>query len=773
MTAGVYAQSPGATTHSIAGISVEGNKYVEAQTIRAISGLREGQQITLPNSTQIQNALRNLWKREQFSEVEINVDRITPLGVFLIIRVEEYSRLNRIIVYNNDELSEEEIKDAAKMVRGDILSDYDLYLVKKRILNAYEEEGLSFATVDTETDPTDTANYVNLKIYVEEGTNFYVEKIEFEGNDFFDDDDLADAFEETHTKSWWQVWRSSKFEKNEYETDLENLKKFFQREGFIDAQIINDTVIYNKEKQTVDIKVQVREGQRVYIRDIYFRGNTVYDSDILKKLLNFESGEAYNMERFQNNLYSTNEEQTGVSAIYMDHGYLMARFETEENRVAPDSVDLVVNVYEGDRIHIRKVNIVGNTKTKDKVIRRELYTRPGDYFDRSAIIRSVRALGVLQYFNPEALRPDVKPVPTDATAVDLEYTVEEQSTDTFNASVGFAGVYGLTGSIGMTFNNFSLTEPLKGGAGQVLNFNWEFGEASQYQRFSLGFTEPWFLNEPTTIGFNIFAYKFNYFYKLSSVGGTINIGRRFRWPDDYFRGDWSISVQENDNGSGVSQFYRPGKSTEISLTQSFSRISLDNRFFATSGSMFRFRTSFAGGALGLGTTDYLKNELKFEFYNPLLKVQDYNRVVLYMGAQMGYIAGLESDTALTPRELYYMGGNGLSGMIGVTPLRGYQERVLGPEYGGKVMSKYTAELRFAVSVQPMPIYVYGFAEAGNVWANLRSTDPFNLKRSAGIGLQLMINPIGVIGFSYGYGFDQDRSGEVSGWQFLFHLGQNM
>lgn len=485
---------------------------------------------------------------------------------------------------------------------------------------------------------------------------------------------------------------------------------------------------------------------------------------------NLKKGDPYNVELFQKNL-TGNESQTDASSLYMDNGYLQARLIPQLFRVPPDSVDIVINIFENDRFRVGKVHIVGNTKTKDKVIRRELYTRPGDYFDRSAIIRSVRALQVMQYFNPESLRPDIKPSETDNTAVDVIYKVEERSTDTFNASIGFAGTFGLTGAIGFTFNNFSVLEPLRGGGGQIFNLNWEFGQANRYRTFSLGITEPWLFDTPTTVGFNIFDTYFRYLdLNQSRTGIGINLGRRFKWPDDYWRGDFTTRYQINDNKT-ASFYYRQGRYTEISIGQRISRISFNNMFFPSTGSRFSLGTDFAMGAIGLGETDYIKNEINFEMFNPIYKIEGMDRLVFMIGAKLGYITGFKSDTTISPIELYRMGGNGLSG-FSVTPLRGYPDNKIGSGTGSRVMSKYTAELRFAISLDPMPIYIYGFAEAGNVWDNLRNADPFDLKRSAGIGVQLMVAPIGIIGFSYGYGFDTlGDSPEKSGWRFLFHLGQ--
>jgi outer membrane protein insertion porin family len=756
--------------YKIAGITVSGNQYADTETIIALSGLVPGESIRVVNEPKIQKAIQTLWQRKQFSYIDIKIDRITDMGIFIEIIVKENPRLSSVQVENNKDIDEKDIIKAIGKMRGDIVSKYDLFLSEKAIQDLYEKEGSPFTKAKADLEETDTSSYSTMIVVVNEGTNFKVNSIEFEGNTTFDAGDMRGEFSETKVKSWWQVWRSAKFDKKKYEEDKKLLDKFFKRSGYIDAIIVKDSIEYDFDNEVVNIKITVEEGPKVYIRNIKFVGNTVYPEDVLMRRLEFKTGDVYNVERFQQNL-SGNESQTDASSLYLDNGYLQARMMPEVFRLPPDSVDIVINVYENERFKNGRVLIVGNTKTKDKVIRRELFTRPGDYFDRSAIIRSIRSLQVLQYFNPESLRPDIKPSETDNTAVDIIYKVEERSTDTFNASIGFAGSFGLTGAVGFTFNNFSLLEPLRGGGGQIFNFNWEFGQANRYRNFSMGITEPWLFDEPTTVGFNVFDTYFNYQdLDQSRTGISLNIGRRFRWPDDYWRADWSTRLQINDNKT-ESFFYRQGRFTEVALGQRISRTSVNNMFYPTAGSKFSLSTNFAMGAIGIGEVDYFKNELNFEMFNSLAKVEGNDRLIAMIATKFGYIKGFNSDTTISPIELYRMGGNGLSG-FSVTPLRGYPDNQIGDGNGSKLLAKYTAELRFAISLDPMPIYIYGFAEAGNVWSDLRSTNPFDLKRSAGFGIQMMVMPIGVMGFSYGYGFDKlSTTGEVSGWRFLFHLGQ--
>jgi len=767
----MYSQ-PNEKSYTILSINVEGNLRTDKGTIIAISGLREGEKLTFPGDGQnkLQSAIKNIWQRKQFSDVNIIIEKTTPMGIFLLIKVKEFPSLSSINISNNKELTEAEIKKEIGKNEGDILSNYDVYLSRYKLKKLYQKEGLIFAKVNTELETTDS-NYTNLNVDVDEGFEYHVKQIIFSGNKEFTNKELEDAFEDTHSKKWWQFWRSSKLSLEEYEKDKEKLVTFFKKKGFVDAALIRDTIIYSDVNDEVKIEVEVYEGERLFVRDIKFDGNTVYPDFELSRRLDFSKGDPYDYEKFEMNLFQ-NMDQTDVTSLYADNGYLAARLIPEEKRISPDSVDITIKVYENQRVKIRKVDIKGNTKTKDKVIRRELFTRPGEYFDRSAVIRSIRALGVMQYFNPEALKPDVKQV--DDKNIDLVYNVEERSSDQINASIGFMGAFGLTGAVGLTLNNFSIAKPFREGAGQIMNIHAEFGQANRYQNYSIGFTEPWLFDTPTTVGFNLYYSWIKYVSNLNirRTGSALNVGRRFRWPDDYFRGDWSFRAQENFTEGYNNRYFREGFSTEITIEQTISRTSYNNLFFPSVGSRFSLRSSLALGALSLGNTDYFKNVMKFEMAHPLMQIKGNDRLVLFLSTNLGYVGGLNDNTMINPMELFSMGGNGLTG-FGVTPLRGYEDQSIGPYGGGRVLTRHIAELRFAVSLDPMPVYFYGFAEAGNVWNDMKNADPFNLKRSVGLGVQLMMMPIGVIGFSYGYGFDNPikDTGSPAGWKFLFHLGQ--
>jgi len=410
----------------------------------------------------------------------------------------------------------------------------------------------------------------------------------------------------------------------------------------------------------------------------------------------------------------------------------------------------------------------------DKVIRRELYTIPGDYFNRGLLLRSIQQLANLKYFNVEKLygpQGISTTLPNDST-VDVSFNVEEKSSDFLNASVGYSGSFGFSGAIGITLTNFSISNPFKLGGGQVLSFNWQFGVGSVYRTFSLGFTEPWMFNTPTSLGFQVFDTRQQYIYDLHYYGGTVTVGRRLKWPDDFFSVSGIFKYQNNDVLSGGG-YYAEGKTEQFTLGATITRKNIDNPLFPSAGSNVVLDAEISGGPFLPGNVDFYKINFKSEWYRRLFNT---NRITLYTVAEFGYLKEFEAGTEVNPFEYFFMGGNGL--VIATTPLRGYEDRSIGPQnssgqvIGGRVMTRYTAELRVSVTQEPIPFYLLGFAEAGNVYLNIEKTDPFNLRRSAGIGARILINPVGLIGFDLGYGFDRPIvDGSQPKWTFHFQFGK--
>jgi outer membrane protein insertion porin family len=511
----VTAAQPLQKNYKILGISVEGNKSADATTIIANSGLKTGDEIQIPGD-QTLNAIRQLWALNIFSDVQILIEREIDDGVFLLIKVEEHPRLERVVIEGNDDVSTGDIEEKITFLRGTVLSPHEISKLILRIKKLYSEKGFlnagvehqlfTYFTADTidndiyvvwrnQKDFSDEYTYryksgditysnlierikesVLLKLIIEEGEKVKVRKIEFTGNQAFDDGDLKGAMDKTSEARWWKFWSSARFKPDEYKEDKVLIVDFYKKNGYRDAEVLGDSLIFYNNNKDLRIIINVYEGPQYKVRNISWEGNTVYPDDLLNYRLDFSMGDIYNYEKFQRNLRG-NDSQTDVSALYLDNGYLTFQVQADEIKVAEDSIDISIRIEERNQFRVSKVNITGNTKTKDKVIRRELYTIPGDYFNRALLFRSVQQLANLQYFSVEKLYGpqgiDTK-LDSDST-VEVTFNVEEKSSDYLNASVGYSGSFGFSGALGVTLTNFSIAEPFSLGGGQVLSFNWQFG----------------------------------------------------------------------------------------------------------------------------------------------------------------------------------------------------------------------------------------------------------------------------------------------------------
>jgi outer membrane protein insertion porin family len=474
------------TSYNILGISVEGNNTADATTIIANSGLREGKEIEIPGDA-TNDAIKRLWALGIFEDIQIIIDKKVSDGVFLLIKVKELSRVEKTIIRGNDELDEDDIEKEISFVSGQTLKPQEINRIILKVKDLYEEDGFlnakitplkfDFAYADTSDDeitvvwknlkdeddeeeivydynPESRSNIINrikdrllLVLEIEEGEEVVVRSINFEGNEAFDDDDLEGEFDETSADAWWRFWSSSNFKKDDYETDKELLKTFYQRNGYRDFEILSDSINLSEDKKWMDIALNIYEGPQYKLRNIKWVGNTVYPDKALTERLSFSKGDIYNYELFTQNLYG-NQAQTDVASLYLDNGYLTFRQEAKEEKVGEDSIDVIIKVSENNQFRIGKVDITGNDRTKDKVIRRELFTVPGDYFRRSNIFRSIQQLANLNYFNVEHLyQKGVDYRPANDSIVNLIYNVEEKSSDFINASVGYSGSWGFSGSL--------------------------------------------------------------------------------------------------------------------------------------------------------------------------------------------------------------------------------------------------------------------------------------------------------------------------------------
>lgn len=797
--------------YKVLGITVEGNKTADANTIIANSGLKEGSELEIPGDA-TNNAIKRLWGLGIFDDVQILIDKKIDTGVFILIKVKEFQRMEKVIFRGNDEIDEEDINKEISFISGQTLKPQEIKRIITKAKELYIDDGFlnvkispqkfSFLKADT-TDDEIIVSWVNnndssdteetvyeyspdrrsniitrikerllLVLDVEEGDEVIIQNISFNGNQAFEDDDLRSELDETVQDAWWRFWSSANFKKEDFVEDKKLLTTFYQKNGYRDFEILSDSVKLSDDKKFIDVILNVYEGPQYKIRNIEWVGNTVYPSAILTERLGFQKGNIYNLELFNQNL-SGNQAQTDVASLYLDNGYLTYRQEATENKVGEDSIDISIKVSENNQFRIGKVEINGNDRTKDKVIRRELYTIPGDYFRRSNIFRSIQQLANLNYFNVEQLyQKGVDYRPATDSIVNLLYNVEEKSSDFINASVGYSESYGFSGSVGVTLTNFSITEPFQLGGGQIVNFSWQFGVGNYYRTFSFGFTEPWFMDTPTSLGFDLFDTRQQYIYYLRQSGISLRAGRRLTWPDDRFYLQGLMRFQYNDVIDGRS-YYAEGISRQYTAGLNISRNDIDNPIFPSTGSKILLSGELSGGPILPGDVDYYKIEFTADWYRRLFNS---NRLTFYSNIDIGYIHEIVNGTTIQPFEFFYMGGNGL--VIATTPLRGYADRTVGPQsssgltIGGRVKTKYTAEIRAALTLEPMPIYMLVFAEAGNTFDDLPTADLFNLRKSAGIGARILINPIGLIGFDYGYGFDRKAvDGEDPKWEFHFQFGK--
>ncbi len=763
----ILAQQESEGVYKILAITTEGNKYYDSKIIIANSGLKVGTEITIP-SEETRDAITRLWNLGLFSDIQIVVDKKIGTEVYLVIKVKELPKLASIKFDGNEEFSEKDLNDKIPLTKEQVITPQTIKDIEYNIKKAYIDEGYPLVEV-TVDEFVNSFNEAQLRVKIKEGTKISVRHILFEGNNHVEASQLKGAMEETTEETWWKFWDNARFNRDKYDEDKKLVIDRYREMGYKDATLLSDNFRYNPDKTEMDIIIKLNEGNRYKVGNIVFTGNKLYKDSLLHDRLGFKKGDIYNYKKFNQNLRG-NETQTDIASLYLDNGYLNLNIDVDEKVVEEHTVDLDINISENKQFRVGLINFSGNSKTQDKVIRRELYTLPGQYFNKTDLIRSMQAIRALNYFSPEKLNYDFSQ--KNDTTVDLTYALEEKSSDQLNASVGWSQSFGISGTLGLVFNNFDIADPFSGGAGQIFSIQWDFGTGGTYQQFSLGFTEPWLFNKPTSAGINLFDTKTNYTYTLRETGGTVSLGRRFRFPDPYFRGDWFLKLERTEvvNGAGI---YQDGIRTQVSIGQTISRNSTDNPIFPTVGSKISFGVELAGLNL-LGNISFHKETFQAEAFN---SIDHQGKFVLYSNLHFETINSIAKDGYLPPTEYLFMGGSGLA--YNTVALRGYDDRTVGPSVnlsnpiGGSVLLKYGVELRYSVIQDPIPIYLSLFGEAGNVWANFHKSNFFDLRRSLGFGVRMMLPAVGIIGFDLGYGFDRKLvDGQNPSWLFHFQFGKD-
>ena len=835
--------------YEIGGVKVTGIKYLDENVIIMLSGLTVGDKIKVPGD-KITEAIRKLWDQGLFEDVGISASNIQGGLIFLSIDLKERPRVSKFSFEGLRKTEADDIRTKINLSRGDIANDHLFVKTRTIIQKHFAEKGFLNTEVEIEQLPdASRENYVDLNITVNKNSKVKIREISIEGNEELSDDQVKAAMKETKERGIFnplsplgplvvdvgkdvitlkpykaiqriesyftdhyrlRIFKSSKFLEAKFEEDLANIVKKYNEKGYRDAQVISDSV-YKIDGANVGLKVKVYEGNKYYYRNIDWVGNTKYEDKALSAVLGIQKGDVYNKELLETNL-SYNPNGFDVSSVYMDDGYLFFSAEPVEVLVENDSIDLEIRIREGKQARISNVGVKGNTKTNDHVVIRELRTRPGQMFSRELVIRTTRELANLRYFNAETIAPDIKPNMSDGT-VDIDYSVEETSADQIELSGGWG--YGrVIGTLGLSFNNFSLKNvfkkeawrPVPSGDGQKLSVRFQtYGKG--YMNYSLSFTEPWLGGKkPTSLTVSLYHSLYSNGLAKSDTnrasfvinGLTLGIGKRLKWPDDYFTLYQGLNLMRYDL-KNYSSIFKVGTGTGsfnvFSYNVVFGRNSISQPIFPRSGSDVSLSMELTPPYSLFDSRDYttLDENSKYkmvEFYkwklNSSFYVETLNKLVLAARLKFGFLGYYNNEIGVTPFQRFYLGGDGLSGYNNldgreIIGMRGYGNETITPFYyedkniGGNIFTKYTLELRYPFSLNPSAtIYGLGFLEAGNSWLGFDSFNPFDVKRSAGFGVRVFLPMFGILGLDWGYGFDEIPGiPSANGSQFHFSINQSI
>ena len=794
-------------------VNIHGVQYLNPEILKSSAGLIEGDSIYLPSNF-IANAITRLWSQRFFADVKIGANMegdSLDLEVFL----KERPRVNNWGFEGINKSKQKDLLDKLKLKRGSELSDYVIDKNIKLIKEYWKEKGFRNAEVDVRIDnDTIREQMVNVTFVVDRKEKVKIGKINFQGNAQFEDKRLRRTFKKTHQKSI-NFFRSTKLNEEEYEADKELLIDFYNSKGYRNANIVRDS-IYPMEKNRLGIDIEVEEGNKYYIRNVSWVGNSVYKTEDLQQMFGVKTGDTYDKKTMHKRLgigKEENPDEISVKSLYQNGGYLTSQVDPTETIVGPDSIDIEVKVFEGKQFTINNVGITGNQRVDDEVIRRELYTRPGELYDRSMLMQTIRMLGSMGHFNPETIMPDIQPVSSDK--VDINWPLEEQASDQFNVAGGW-GSGTFVGSVGITLNNLSLKNFFKKGAWRPypMGQNQRLSLSAQtngtyYKAIAFSFTDPWLGGKkPNSFTLSLhYSDQNNAYYvwqkstqHFRTLGVAAGLGKRLDWPDPYFTFYGELNYErfhlKNWNTFGM----RNGASNLLSLKLVLSRNSVDQPIYPRRGSEFTASVQatlpysawdgknyklLAEMAANPATSDWA-NQQRYrwvEFHKWSFKAQWFqaltrnSNLVLMLKAEMGYL-GAYNKYKVSPFERYEVGGDGMSGYnmygIDIISMRGYEDGALDPtnDYS-RGYNKYTAELRYPVILKPSSqIYVLGFLEGGNAFSSWKDFSPFKIKRSAGVGVRLYLPVVGMLGIDWGYGFDPPaNSTKRSGSQFHFVMGQ--
>jgi outer membrane protein insertion porin family len=859
--------------YTVADVKITGIRYLDTSIISSITNILPGDKFVHPGADIFGKAIANLWRQKFFSNIQIFVTRVEGDKVWLEVSVQERPRLGNFKFVGISKTDQEELTTKASLAKQTIITENTRRSIIEIVTKFYTDK--AFRNVKVTIDEKPDSSFVNsnqMIIYVDKGKKVRINEIGFFGNEnvdglrlkkqlkgtkemskatFYADDEQSPyglkkkySFSQ-YTKDWgflslsktkrlldpwfrFKLFSGAKFDLKKFEEDREKVLDFYNALGFRDAQIIADTQ-YVTKKGNLNVDIKVDEGRKYYFGNIVWKGNSKYSDSLLNVILAINKGDIYNISLMNKRLGKEASADGGadISSYYMDDGYLFFRIEPVETAVYNDTIDYEIRITEGPQARIKNVTIAGNEKTKDYVIRRELRTVPGELFSRSDLIRSQRELANLQYFNQETINPGVVPNADDGT-VDINWKLEEKSSDQLELSAGWGGGIGLTGTLGVTFNNFSIRnilkksswDPLPTGDGQKLSLRVQ-SNGRAFRSYNFSFTEPWLGGKKRnsfTIGFNSskFSNAFDPFTGtidrarsdtnyLKTSGFSLALGKQLKWPDDYFSLVYTLNFTQYKlrNYPIFDQNFKNGTSNNISMKIALQRSSVFDPIFPRSGSNFTASVQFTP-PYSLFNKNISKSDDKFknpeyhkwrfnaEWYVPIGKPMgaDKNRqFVLKMAAKYGFMGRYNRDLDYSPFERFQVGDAGLTnnfGLLGydIVAHRGYpvyqsSDPTINPDQQSAsqfftIFNKYTLEMRFPLVTNPSStIYALSFFEAANGWYDYKDYNPFRLRRSVGVGMRFFLPMFGLLGFDYGVGLDRITPGQTGlkgSSRFTFMLG---
>ena len=841
--------------YEIAEIRVEGPKYLDGNTLVSLTGLRVGDRVQIPG-TDISNAIKKLWKHGLVGDVKIYQEKIEAGKVYLVVELAERPRLSKFEFKGITKTQASDLKETVALYRGKVLTDAIVKNTENNVKKHFIDKGFLYCDVTVKQVPdTILSNHVRLQIHVDKKSKVKIDKIDFAGADDVSAATMKGKMKETKermrfsllnnligsiftmnpksflttSKEWDEtdiheymaehvnlnVFKASKYDKDKYKDDKIALVSYLNSKGYRDAVVEEDS-FYRSGESTVSLKVKISEGRKYYFRDITWVGNYVHPDDRLSSVLGIRKGDVYNKEELDKRL-QMNPQGIDISGLYMDDGYLFFNVQPVEVAIDGDSIDIEMRVFEGAQATINKVIISGNDRTNDHVVLRELRTLPGDKFRRSNIIRDQQQLSQLGYFDPEQIQINPMPNPADNT-VDIEYKLVERPSDQIELSGGWGGFYGFVGTLGLTFNNFSLRNltdfskwhPLPVGDGQKLSIRAQ-ANGKQFQSYTFMFSEPWLGGKkPNAFTFSLNSSIQNNDTRFTQAGyfkvhsATVGLGKRLTWPDNYFVLNTALTYKlyqlKNYQYAGSQLGFVEGDANTLLLNTTLARNSVDNPMYPKTGSNVSLSLSLTPPFSKWRNIDYEtatpEEEYKWvEYIKWMFDAKHYStlvgKLVLETRLHLGFMNTWSPGTATVgPFERFQVGGSGLAGqnfVLGtdVIGLRGYEDNSIRPreQYnpgfvgsrGGTIYTKYSMEVRYPITTgSAATIYVFTFAEAGNSWSDPRNFNPFDTYKAAGMGARLFMPAFGLIGLNWGYGFDTlpNRTGP-SGMQFHFTIGQQL